>query len=67
VSIPSALFQFRIDSTRDQARLSEAQTEAIKAETARLNALAALRAKEASPGADASDSVSGNEDSDLQR
>jgi len=67
VSIPSALFQFRIDSTRDQARLSQAQTEAIKAETARLNALAALQAKEASPGPDASDSVSGNEDSDLQR
>jgi hypothetical protein len=38
VSIPSALFQFRIDSTRDTARLSEARTEAIKAEGALLKA-----------------------------
>ena len=38
VSIPSALFQFRIDSTRDAARLTEARTEAIKAEIALLKA-----------------------------
>jgi len=62
VSIPSALFQFRIESARDAARLTEAQTEAIKAQTAQLRAWAALQSarsdEEVRAEAEASDSVS---------
>jgi hypothetical protein len=43
VSIPSALFQFKVSSTKDQSDLIKAQTDQIKAQTDQINAAIALK------------------------